>query len=390
MQWDTEFSPAKIRLAAELAREGSRRKPRSIANWLILGRALIRLGEFQEAATCLRQAIALLPRSAELERTLAEALIAQDLFEDALPHAEAAFELAPDNSNAKGLYFSVLALLHHWDRLGAHPDSVATFSASNHRLMGMQARARGPEDTVRLCDRQLEADPGHTNAKYLKALALAALGRMEEARNLIALDRLIEISDLAPPPGYAGDLPFREALAREIQSNPTLGPDPRGRSTCDGLQTRCLRQPDAVAIEALLPRLREAVDAYERRLAASDAAFAMGRPQKARLQVWAVAQGSAGRQKAHRHPLGWVSGVYYVAAPRSRDGNGWGGPLLVGALDPEEHGIDPPWGTLRVDPVPGRLVLFPSYVPHATEPSGVDGVRLCVAFDAVPVRQGAN
>jgi len=40
----------------------------------------------------------------------------------------------------------------------------------------------------------------------------------------------------------------------------------------------------------------------------------------------------------------------------------------------------------RSDPAkaPGRLVLFPLYTPHATEPSGIEGARICLAFDIVP------
>ena len=39
-----------------------------------------------------------------------------------------------------------------------------------------------------------------------------------------------------------------------------------------------------------------------------------------------------------------------------------------------------------MEPVPGRLALFPSFVPHATEPCGFDGERISVAFDIIPVR----
>ncbi|MEJ0041812.1 MAG: putative 2OG-Fe(II) oxygenase [Rhizomicrobium sp.] len=43
-------------------------------------------------------------------------------------------------------------------------------------------------------------------------------------------------------------------------------------------------------------------------------------------------------------------------------------------------------GTRAIEPVPGRLVLFPSYVSHATELTGIDGARISVAFDVVPIR----
>ena len=38
-----------------------------------------------------------------------------------------------------------------------------------------------------------------------------------------------------------------------------------------------------------------------------------------------------------------------------------------------------------VQPVPGRLVLFPSYMWHGTIPFHAPAVRTTIAFDAVPV-----
>jgi hypothetical protein len=38
-----------------------------------------------------------------------------------------------------------------------------------------------------------------------------------------------------------------------------------------------------------------------------------------------------------------------------------------------------------VQPRPGRLVLFPSYMWHGTNPIVGDEIRLSVAFDAVPL-----
>ncbi len=43
-----------------------------------------------------------------------------------------------------------------------------------------------------------------------------------------------------------------------------------------------------------------------------------------------------------------------------------------------------PWGVRDIRPAPGRLVLFPSFVPHATLPTKSPEPRICVAFDVVP------
>lgn len=386
MRWVAELEFKKMRVALQLALKGVASSPDRLGNWLILGRTLFALGEFQEAATHLREAVSILPSSAELRLLLATTLIAQDLFEEALPHAEAALAITPEDVGARRLVVELIASLQHGDRARLDMDGVAEASPTRSDLIEMQGMSLGPMSTLELCDAQLAKNAAHTNAKYLKAIALAVLGRAEEARSLVGLDTLVELCELPTPAGYADQRSFRDALAREIRANPTLASDPRGKATRDGLQTRHLRQADAVAVEALLDQIRKAVEAYVLRLDASGGAFAVGQPEKVQLYAWAVIYGSEGRQRAHHHPGAWLSGVYYVTAPRLRGEHTYRGALIMGALDPEKHSFEPPWGTRKIEPVPGRLVLFPSYISHSTEPSGVDGARISVAFDVIPAQ----
>jgi uncharacterized protein (TIGR02466 family) len=382
MQWVTELEFKKIKVAVELARKGVALSPDHPGNWLILGRALVALGKFQDAAAHLREAVAILPASAELRLLLVQTLMAQDLLEEALPHAETALVIAPDDALARYLTLELIASSKNGDGARLDMDAVAALSSISPRLMEIQANSLGPVGTLELCDAQLAENPAHTNSKYLKAIALAVLGRTAEARKLMLLDKLIELYELPVPPNYADGQSFRDALAKEIRANPTLTSDPRNKATRDGFQTRRLRQPDALAVEALLDQVKQAVETYVARLEALGDSFVMLHPEKARLDTWAVIYGSEGRQRAHCHPSSWLSGVYYVAAPRLSGEKAYRGPLIMGALD----SIEPPWGTREIEPVPGRLVLFPSYVPHATEPSGIDGARISVAFDVVPVQ----
>jgi hypothetical protein len=235
-----------------------------------------------------------------------------------------------------------------------------------------------------LCDAWLVERPAHTDAHYYKALTLAKLGRADEAREVIALDRLIDISELAIPAGYPDAKTFHEELAEEITRNPTLVIDPRGKATREGRQTRRLREPGAVATEALIVQIKQAIATYERGFVGSRHGFVRGRPVRAWLESWAILLGGKGRQKAHHHTNAWLSGVFYVAAPRPDGEDAYRGALVLGALEPTD-GVEPPWGTLDVEPIPGRLVMFPSYLPHATRPSGVDGTRISVAFDVIPI-----
>jgi hypothetical protein len=376
MRWEPFLSFEQLRAAAELARTRTRSDPTQPGNWLVLTHALARLGKFDEAIACLVEAIAGSPDSAELYLRLGEVLLTQNRLEEALSQAERALAIAPDEPRATQLYLDLLALLRRHEKLDR--DALAAFSGKSAHLMGVHVKSVGPKKSIEMCDSLLAENPVHVTARFWKAASLARLGRAEEARRLISTERWVEIQELPVPPGYADRQSFNDALALEIQANPTLGGDQRGKSSRDGLQTRILRQPGAVAVDALLGQLQQAVDAYEARLVVADDAFTSTRPQRARLDAWGMVCGAISRQVSHVHSSGWLSGVYYVAAPRPHGANAYRGPLVVGGAV-----ADPPWGTREVEPMPGRLVLFPSHVPHQATPTGVDGLRISVAFDVV-------
>lgn len=384
MQWAPDLNLKLSLTAIDLTRKVVAKFPDRPGNWITLGRLLLDLGDSRACVNYLREVVSQFPDCVELRLILTRALVAEDAFEEALSEARGALALAPDDRNAKIMHFELLIRTKDWDAAGKLVDDITILSPGNVRLMDFYAHSSDPEALLSFCDALLAENPAHTNAHFVKALTLSRLGRTREAREMISLNRWIDITDLPAPPGYDDAEAFRDALAEEIGRNPTLTADPRGKATRDGLQTKRLRQPGAIAIEALVAQIKQAVDAYERRLTQSPYVFATERPARVRLKSWAVVYGAEGGQKAHRHPSGWLSGVFYVTAPRPHGENAYRGPLVLGALDPVEHGVEPPWGTLDVEPVPGRLVMFPSYLPHAIQPSGIEDARISVAFDVIP------
>ena len=92
-------------------------------------------------------------------------------------------------------------------------DTLALDPLNSYALLvlGRISRNNGrPQVMVPFCRAALERDPGHTRARYELAVAFAMLGRSEQARQLIDLDRFIEVIDLAPPESYATAERFRE------------------------------------------------------------------------------------------------------------------------------------------------------------------------------------
>jgi uncharacterized protein (TIGR02466 family) len=385
MRWADEIKASHLeathlRQIATLAREQVRVAPQRISSWLTLSDILRRLGVIDETIATLREAIAVLPAAVDLRLALAGDLRRQNLFEEAIAEIDKALSLEPEDERARLQKLDLLLLARtkpsHFE--GA---DLATHALSNPRVMDRLTARAAPDEVLKLCEDWLARDPAHTYAKYLRAVALARLGRDEEARSAMELDRLVYVGELAAPPGYDDRTSFHAALEREIRANPTLRHDPRGKATRDGFQTEHLGLAGARACDALRAAIARAIDAFAARLEQTHDDFLQSCPEKAQLLSWAVICGGDGHQTAHCHPGGWVSGVYYVAAPRPKGENAYRGPLILGALDSKQYRFAPPWGTREIEPVPGRVVIFPSYVPHATASTGIEGARISVGFD---------
>ena len=101
---------------------------------------------------------------------------------------------------------------------------------------------------------------------------------------------------------------------------------------------------------------------------------------------WSVRLRASGHHTSHIHSEGWASSAFYVALPRSvlasgsESRAGWiqfGQPL-------ESLGLDLP-ARRFIQPKPGHLALFPSYMWHGTVPFNDPEARLTIAFDMQPM-----
>ena len=100
---------------------------------------------------------------------------------------------------------------------------------------------------------------------------------------------------------------------------------------------------------------------------------------------WSVRLKRGGFHVNHIHPPGWLSSAYYVSVPaEAHDAAARSGWIKFGEPRFAQPGGDP---RHFVQPRPGRLVLFPSYMWHGTVAIQGDEPRLTIAFDAVPTGQ---
>lgn len=201
------------------------------------------------------------------------------------------------------------------------------------------------------------------------------------------LEQLVRVYDVEPPPGYASMAEFHAVLRPALLARHTQMLHPLDQSLRFGTQTsRGLTTDSDPAIGAFLSALTAPLAAYQAEIGHSAAHPFLERNTTAvRLAgCWSVCLRRGGFHVNHIHPQGWISSAYYVSVPaEAADRAGRYGWLKFG-----EPRFPMPAGKAGrfVEPRPGMLVLFPSYLWHGTTPIQGAEPRLTIAFDAVPTR----
>jgi uncharacterized protein (TIGR02466 family) len=257
------------------------------------------------------------------------------------------------------------------DRLDDLPD--AQLARGQHRLQTGQ-----PREAKRFLEASVQADPFNVMGWAVLALAWRLVGDPRHAW-LCEQPGLYSSIDL----GLSGAELTR--LADVLRTLHRARCHPVGQSLRGGTQTRgnllSRREPEIVALGT---RLGEAVRSHVANLPRADPHHPLLRHRHSELTFgasWSVRLADGGFHVAHVHPGGVMSSACYISLPeRLGEDDAQEGWLEVGRPPPQLKVDLPPIAT--VEPRPGKLVLFPSYVFHGTRPFRA-GERLSVAFDVV-------
>jgi len=256
--------------------------------------------------------------------------------------------------------------------------ALAPGQADAWRQLALAAVKTGEGETAMAAvDRLLDLDPYDPQGWAARALALRLIGRDAEADDLTSREDLVAVLPLPAPPGHASLADFHAALRAELASMRLRAWSPRGQSVVDGFQTQNdLFAEPGEAIQALRKLLDQAVAAFLEAPDPSVRRFIPDPPAVRRYRSWSITLKAGGHHAAHIHPEGRLSGVYYVSTPEGADQGG----LAFGRPGFEVPLAAPP-PTRVIQPRPGNLVLFPSYLWHGTQDFGAPGERITVAFD---------
>lgn len=172
-------------------------------------------------------------------------------------------------------------------------------------------------------------------------------------------------------------------LAERLRALHRSRAQPLGQSVRGGTQTRGrLFDRDDPLLQQLQRALQTAVEAYRQALPPADPGHPLLRHRGGALAitgVWSVRLVGSGFHVSHIHPEGVLSSACYIALPDGLAGDPSRGGWLELGRAPSELELELP-PLAGIEPKPGRLALFPSYLYHGTRPF-TDGERLTVAFD---------
>ena len=107
--------------------------------------------------------------------------------------------------------------------------------------------------------------------------------------------------------------------------------------------------------------------------------------------MWSITNPPGSSNRAHIHPGALWSGVYYVQAPEGAGQIEFTDPRTVQIMNSATFVANKKrktecWTKVRVQPQPGKLLFFPSWLYHAVEPNLAEGTgneaeRIIISFN---------
>ena len=329
------------------------------------------------------------PRTPDLLLSKAYFLTHEKRGAEALEIYRTVLALDPDNKAAAAGMVGSLNMTRQYGEAQKLLDQLLARHGDDPNLLTCAAEtaiaAGDPEKAAALCEQSLALEPHDQAALAILGTSWRMMGD-ERDELLNGYDSLIQIFDLEPPEGFADMESFNAELNAWLDRVHPATREYLDQSLRNGSQT-----PDKLfgaghaLVEKLQLRIREGITRYITGMKQDDKHPLLSRRGREfdYTGSWSSRLRDCGFHTNHIHPEGWISSCYYVALPPAiedmKGRQGWikfGEPALdVTLKEPIRRAIQPK---------PGRLVLFPSYMWHGTIPFRDAHPRTTIAFDVVP------
>ena len=315
------------------------------------------------------RSLALLKRSDEVE-AIYNTLLARD------PLDIAALSGWGENLMAQGRPQEALTMFESALARPGATTGVYSSAATAALLIGDPQRAEF------LCQSGLRFSPFDQTSLALLGTAWRLKGdERDEALN--GYDSFIRVFDLDPPEGFSSMESFNAELGDYLANLHPKTDAYLDQSLYGGTQTEgMLFGAGHALVEKARERIEQAISSYiaELKPDANHPFLARHNRNFRYAGAWSCLMRGQGFHTNHLHPEGWISSCYYVTVPAETDNaqtcNGW---IKFGEPSMELPLKNPV--RRAVQPLPGRLVLFPSYMWHGTVPLQAASPRTTIAFD---------
>lgn len=419
-----------LQRAGSLFREALAAAPNDIDTLINYGALLQHRGHLHEAARVYREVLAQDADEIEVRCNLAKALADRGEFVDALRETDIAIErsggqrgsmaargavlidaedyaeaerflakaIADNPADDMTLVNLALCCEHRDDSAAAGRYLMRAVELNPHNARAVAdlviclSGLRQDDQALRLAEGFLAEHPGERLVVGSYAQALLNAGHETEAKLLTDAEALVQVSEPGCgesfAPDFAGAEAFHAALAAELTADPSLLQNPVSKATTGGLQTGELDLDASPAMRRFAHLINRAINTTAENYVAAGLA---GHPvmQTASpawcLRAWGTLINAGGRQEAHMHPLGWLSGVYYVQLPHDMNAGGEHDGWLEFGQPPARMACRHRPATRLIEPGAGRLVIFPSWLWHRTLPFRSEQQRISIAFDVMPL-----
>lgn len=282
-----------------------------------------------------------------------------------------------------------VALAADPDRALAHARQAVQASGGRRSTVATYAdallAAGHVAEAADVAGRLYQADPRDSHALALLGTA-GRLLRDPGHDALVDYARRISAEPIDVPDGWS-DLPaYLGDLARELAALHRWQAHPLDQSLLGGSQVALHpAQAEGPALRAFVQAIDGPIRRHLARLA--EIPDPTGRQASAGYRfsgMWSVRLRPGGHHRNHFHGQGWISSACYIELPSGMDapgGEGWLGFGQPGVPTTPELTHE-----YLVQPQPGLLVLFPSWMWHGTLPfrGEPQDRRLTIAFDLLP------
>lgn len=399
--------------------------PRVVEPRYILANVYYELGNFEQADEEYRKVISLQPDYADAHESLNRMYWEHGKTDLYAKSYNIGLKANPQSAELAEYHLRALAnagsveegLARGADYTGAFPQSAGV----HHQLARIQASSGDMTSAADSYNKAVENAPEDTAVRISASQHLIQLGDYEKALGHLAaaeeqtpndqemwayrglcwrlmgderyewlndFDRYVGPAIIETPKGYATLEAFLAELKETLRQCHTAKHAPIDQTLRGGSQTHgVLFERQEPVFGALQGALRQAAQEFISKLPKDDAHPLCKRNTGAFdfSASWSVWLREGGYHINHVHPLGWISSAFYVDVPEADEATrakkeGWikfgESPLLLGGKDEAVR---------FVEPKPGLLALFPSFMWHGTVAYHDNADRITTPFDVVPV-----